>query len=89
MDYGWRGKQVRNSDGRTGVISSEDGFGAILDLHIKTSDGANVKVTLNARGSDTGEPRWQWWCPEFSPEAAWLPLGEHGAPVAYGQPPNA
>jgi hypothetical protein len=90
--YGWQGKTVRNADARTGVIAIENGFGPYLDLHIECSDGTRAKVKLNARGRDSGEAGWQWWCPEFDGidgKAAWLPLGEHGAPLAYAEIPNA
>jgi hypothetical protein len=82
-EYGWKGKTVRNADGRTGVISQEDGFGPWLDLHIKCDDNTKAEVKLNARGRDSGDSGWQWWCPEFSDKPAWLPLGEQGAPMEY------
>ena len=83
MDYGWQGKTVRNSDGRAGVIALEDGFGLWLDLHIECHDGTKATVKLNERGRDSGDAGWQWRCPEFAGKPAWLPLGEHGAPLAY------
>ena len=88
-EYGWQGKTVRNADGRTGTIALEDGFGPWLDLHIECSDGTKAKVKLNARGRDSGDSGWQWWCPEFANKPAWLPLGEHGAPLEYAETPNA
>ncbi len=81
--HSWKGKNVRHLDGRTGVIATEDGFGPWLDLHIQCSDGTKATVTLNARGRDSGEAGWQWWCPDFGGRQAWLPLGEQGAPLEY------
>jgi hypothetical protein len=86
--YGWQGKTVRNADGRTGTIALEDGFGPWLDLHIKCEDGTKAKVKLNALKRDSGDAGWQWWCPEFAENPAWLPLGEQGAPLAYAETPN-
>lgn len=86
--HGWQGTQVRNVDGRTGTIAREEDFGMWLDLHIACADGDRPKVRLNTWGADGGEAGWQWWCPGFSLGPAWLPLGEQGAAVAYGQPPD-
>lgn len=74
---------MRNSDGRDGVITLEDGFGPWLDLHIKCVDGSKAMVKLSGIGRDTGEAGWQWWCPEFCFGEAWIPLGELGAPLEY------
>ena len=87
-EYGWLNKQVKNADGRCGLISDENGWGPWLDLHIECIGGGTAKVVLNARGADGGEHGWQWWCPEFSNVPAWLPLGENGAAIEYGSPPN-
>jgi len=86
--YGWQGKHVRNVDGRTGTIAREDDFGPWLDLHIQCADSSKAKVQLNGQGRDGGEAGWQWWCPGFSLGPAWLPLGEQGAALAYGQTPD-
>lgn len=79
-EYGWRGIAVRNADGRTGAITSEDGFGPWLELRITCTDGAMSTVHLNARGKDSGESGWQWLCEDFSGGPAWLRLGDLGAP---------
>lgn len=76
-DYGWRGKKVRNKDGREGVIRSEFAVLWYLTLTIKVSDGTEDKVELNADGKDGGSLGWEWWCENFSGGACWLPLGDH------------
>ena len=77
---GWKGKKVRHIDGRHGVIEYEVPNIVGCDLKIRCADGSDASVRLMARGKDRGEAGWQWWCPEFSRGAAWLPLGDHGAP---------
>jgi len=72
--YGWKGKKVRTADGRTGAIAVEIPWGSLLDLVIQCDDGTQSKVTLNARGKDSGDHSWQWYCPDFMDGAAWLPL---------------
>jgi hypothetical protein len=81
---GWKGKKVRHKDGRTGAIDIEDTWFGGADLHIACEDGSRAVVRLNARRGDGGEAGWQWWCPEFSRGAAWLPLGDNGAPYQQG-----
>lgn len=77
MAYGWKGKKVRNADGRTGKIVREDEWFAGVDLHLAVDGGEQrVVVNLRARGKDGGDPGWQWWCPEFCGGARWLPLAE-------------
>jgi hypothetical protein len=72
--YGWKGKKVRAIDGRTGVITHEGPFGHWLDLIIQCDDGTQSKVSLNARGKDSGDHAWQWYCDNFMDGPAWLPL---------------
>jgi hypothetical protein len=84
--YGWRGKEVRNIDGRAGVISNEHQFGPWLDLIIECRDGTQAKVTLNAHGKDMGEAGWQWMCENFCRGPSWLPLSDKGAPLDLGAP---
>lgn len=80
-DLGWRGKKVRNEDGRTGVIYKEFvGFG-FAGLDIRVDDGVEGYVQLNTLGKDSGDTGWSWWCEEFSGGARWIPLGDHWRPV--------
>lgn len=77
MDYGWKGKQVRNKDGRTGRIRAEDGFGPILTLDIKVDGGGSAEVVLRSGSLDGGETGWEWFCDNFDGGARWLSLGDH------------
>lgn len=74
---GWRGKQVRHVDGRTGRIRCEFVGFMYAALTIDASDGAEEVVQLNTRCSDSGAKGWAWLCENFSEGAAWLPLGNH------------
>lgn len=74
---GWRGKQVRHLDGRTGRISGEFVGFMYASLTIDASDGTEEVVQLNTRRSDSGAKGWAWLCENFSEGPAWLPLGNH------------
>lgn len=74
---GWTGKQVRNTDGRTGCIArAVTGFGHV-SLFIEGEDGAKAYVQLNAFGADSGETGWAWLAEDYFEGPAWLPLGDH------------
>lgn len=87
--HGWLDVPVRNPDGRVGAISSEELLLGGRRLGITCADGTEGWVMLANNGNDRGEAGWQWWCPEFSEGAAWLPLGDKGAARVLGQPPLA
>lgn len=76
---GWRGKTVRNADGRQGKITGEYTGFCHASLTITVTDGEAATVQLNSNGPDTGETGWEWWCEEFSGGPCWLPLGDHNA----------
>lgn len=77
MDYGWKGEQVRNKDGRRGLVQGETAVGPMLTLHIRVEDGSTARVVLNADSRDGGETGWEWFCKDFSGGARWLTLGDH------------
>lgn len=85
ITYEWKGKIVRNANGKTGVIVAEDIAYPFHDLYIDCSDGTKSHVILCAKSIDKGDVGWQWWCPEFDLGPAWLPLGNRGAKTEYAQ----
>lgn len=76
---GWRGKKVRNQDGREGIIRGEDDTCGYCTLTIKISDGSLDEVTLNSEGKDFGSLGWEWYCENFDGGARWLKLGDHNS----------
>lgn len=80
MTYGWKGKQVRHKDGRTGKILAEEGIGPALTLNIGVEGGDYAAVVLCANSQDGGEQGWEWFCDNFEGGARWLPLGDHNGP---------
>ena len=75
--HGWKGTQVRHKDGQTGAIESEyEGFMHLV-LSIRTENGEQATIQLNADGRDSGADGWQWLSPNFSEGPSWLPLGDH------------
>lgn len=76
-DLGWRGKKVRNKDGREGVIRGEDAVLSYCTLTIRVSDGSLDTVELNGSGKDSGSLGWEWFCENFDGGARWLKLGDH------------
>ncbi len=82
--YGYQGRTVRHTDGRTGKIVLEDGFAHQLDLHIRCDDGSKSVVRLDCRYGDKGEEGWCYYRENFDgSRSAWLPLGEQGGPLQY------
>ena len=77
MSYGWKGKKVKHTDGREGVIVKEDSWFGGVDLHIAIDGGGQDCVKLNAQHQDGGTLGWSWWCDNFTGGAQWLPLGDH------------
>lgn len=72
----WLNIEVRNKDGRIGVIEGEyEGF-LHLGLSITCADGTEDRVQLNVNGPDTGSVGWEWWCEHFDGGGRWLPLGD-------------
>jgi hypothetical protein len=83
LESGWIGKEVRSADGRFGVIKEAIQAAWSIDLYIASEDGSVAKVTLNARGPDSGDHTWQWYCPNFCHGPAWLPLTEQSPVLEY------
>jgi hypothetical protein len=77
MSLGWIGKQVRNSDGRTGVIRAESYGSCSCGLSIAVDGGDDDYVQLNMDSKDSGSHGWAWLCENFLGNPAWLPLGDH------------
>lgn len=75
--YGWKGREVRNVDGRRGTIRRERPDFMGVELVIEVEGGGAAKVQLNATHQDTGEKGWAWLHEEFSGGPAWIPLGGH------------
>jgi len=75
--YDWKGKKVRNCDGRKGVIQRVSINFTEVDLIIQVADGSSAKVTLNHTFRDSGEQGWFWLCEDFSGGPHWLVLGDH------------
>lgn len=78
-ELGWRGKPVRNADGRQGRITGEHTVFSEAQLTITVDGGEKATVRLNSDGPDAGELGWEWLCEEFSGGARWLPLGDHNS----------
>jgi hypothetical protein len=76
-NFGWKGKKVRNVDGREGVIRGEDLVLSYCTLTIRVSDGNQETVTLNGSGKDYGSLGWEWFCENFDGGPRWLILGDH------------
>lgn len=74
---GWTGRQVRNTDGRTGRIARAVAGFAHVSLFIEGEDGVKAYVQLNASDTDTGETGWAWLAADYFEGPAWLPLGDH------------
>lgn len=77
----WKGKKMRNADGRTGTIVTDFEGYMHRGLFIKCEDGSKAHVQLNVDGPDTGETGWEWYCEDLSGGPAWLQLGDHNKPV--------
>jgi hypothetical protein len=76
----WKSKQVRNLDGREGVIvNSDKGVFAEITLTILATDGSKAKIVLEnyEGGPDSGETGWQWLCEDFAGGPTWIVLGDH------------
>ena len=71
----WTNQLVRHADGRLGRIRETSSF-VYTELNISAIDGVH-EVALNARGRDTGETNWFWYCAEFDGGPHWCPLGDH------------
>ncbi|WP_434716074.1 hypothetical protein [Paraburkholderia sp. A3RO-2L] len=75
---GWRGKPVRHTDGRTGVIAAENVGIWWCDLTIKVDNQDNTEsITLNGRDPDFGATGWQWNYARPGEPEAWAFLGSH------------
>jgi hypothetical protein len=85
IEKGWIGKKVRSTDGRTGIIKKAAQVAWSLDLYITSEDGSTAKATLNARGPDSGDHSWQWYCPNFCHGPAWLPLTDQSPDLEHEQ----
>ncbi len=80
--YGWKGRFMRNVDGRTGVVSREYGdfMGVQLFIHVDgqpDEPGARDMLSLNGRDSDSGATGWYWYCEDCADGPSWLLLGDH------------
>lgn len=78
-EYGWKGIQVKHTDGRTGTIIYEGAnFGGIA-VQIKANDGSEAWIGLSATFGDKGDSGWSWLCKDFNgangKEDRWLELG--------------
>lgn len=83
----WTNQLVRHADGRLGRIRESTSF-VYTELNITAIDGVH-EVALNARGRDTGETNWFWYCAEFDGGPHWCPLGDHwNAPGAKACTPE-
>ncbi|WP_148238034.1 hypothetical protein [Alicycliphilus denitrificans] len=85
----WKLKNVRNVDGRTGVISVDAPGFAHRGLHIKCEDGSTGYVQLNADGQDSGDRGWEWFCEGFDRALGgpcWIALGDHNGPEMTAHP---
>lgn len=79
MSLGWKGKNVRHSDGRTGLIRAESPGFCHCGLSIAVDGGGEDRVQLNSNSSDSGSTGWEWLCEDFDGGPKWLPLGDHNA----------
>lgn len=75
-ELGWKGKQVRHSDGRSGVIAAESISDGHCHLSIAVEGSVDVLVQLSQDGKDSGTLGWEWLCESFLGKPAWLPLGD-------------
>lgn len=74
---GWKGKLVRNKDGRKGRITGEFiGFG-FCTLTITCEDGSTATVQRNSRGPDSGSLGWEWLSESPRDSELWITLGDH------------
>lgn len=73
---GWEGTQVRNKDGREGIIEADYAVLCYRTLTIRVSDGSSEIVELNGEDADTGAIGWEWYCADFDGGPRWLDLGK-------------
>jgi hypothetical protein len=75
-NFGWRGKNVRHQDGRTGRITSEYVGFDYVGLTFKLSDGTEHYVELHCIDKNRYVDGWQWFCSNFVDGPHWLAFGE-------------
>ena len=74
---GWKGKLVKNTDGRTGTIVSEVGGFCYAILTIQVDRGSTETIRLNTHKPDSGATGWLWRCQHLGGGPVFVPLGDH------------